>query len=192
MKIYRKRNYFKPSVVKRNHALMNRFHRKKNRVKRRFSYFEQNRTRKFNDYDNKQPVQRLDSMFPNLNGNQLKQTSAVLQKNWWTPVWSGLVLDNEAKHKKAIRQAIWLYLYLLTVANRGNGQLFRRLNTIARETGFHPRSIERWLKGLREKGYIETLSTGRYLQISITRWKPISKRVKKVSMQVTNSSNSPT
>ncbi|MEJ7860908.1 MAG: helix-turn-helix domain-containing protein [Pyrinomonadaceae bacterium] len=81
-----------------------------------------------------------------------------------------------------MKQAIWLYLYLLTVANRKNGQLFRRLKTIAAETSFHPRSIERWLKCLREKGYIETYSTGRFLQISITKWKPISKKDKKVSI----------
>jgi hypothetical protein len=171
---------------------MNRFHRKQNRIRQHLLHYKQSKTRKFNDYDNKQPAKRLDSTFPDLEVNQLKQTSAVLEKNWWTPVWSGLVLDKEAKHKTAIRQAIWLYLYLLTVANRRNGQLFRRLKTIARETGFHPRSIERWLKQLREGEYIETHSTGRYLQISITRWKPIFKKNKKGINQLNRSSNSPT
>jgi len=179
MKLHRKRNTFKPSVIRRNQAKQNRFHQKQNLIKPPLSYFKQNQTRKFNDYANKQPVKRFDSLLSYLKDNQSKQSDTGSQKNWWTPVWSGLVIDKEAKHKKAIKQAIWLYLFLLTVANRKNGQLFRRLKTIAAETGFHPRSIERWLKRLREKGYIETYSTGRFLQISITKWKPISKRDKK-------------
>lgn len=98
------------------------------------------------------------------------------QKNWWIHIWSGLVLEKQAKHYKAIRQAIWLYLYFLIVANRQTGRLYRRLSTVASETGFHPRSIARWLKHLRETGYIETYSTGRFLHIAIAKWKPLGKR----------------
>lgn len=127
---------------------------------------------------------------------QPKSTDTIPPKNWWIHLWSGLVLDKQSKHKRAIRQAIWLYLYLLLVANRESGRLYRRLSTIALETGFNPRSIQRWLRTLREKGYIETVSNGRSLNISITKWKPISRRQKtkhqsggeqEQSVQITNS-----
>ncbi len=177
MNLYRKRSFFKPPLIKRTYALVNRFHRKKNRIRTRLS--QQNPVRESNTFANSKQIEKLDSHYPDLKSDQLQQSDMSSQKNWWSPVWSGLVIDKEAKHKKAIKQAIWLYLYLLTVANRKNGRLFRRLKTIALETGFQPRSIERWLKRLREKKYIETYSTGRYLQISITKWKPISKKDKK-------------
>ena len=75
-----------------------------------------------------------------------------------------------------MRQAVWLYLYFLVVANWRHGTLFRKLSTIAAETGFNPRTVQRWLRALRRAGYIVTRSNGRSLLISITKWRPISKR----------------
>ena len=95
---------------------------------------------------------------------------------WWGFLRSGLVRDPTAKHKKAMRQAVWLYLYFLVVANWRNGTLFRKMSTIATETGFHPRTVQRWLRTLRRAGYIVTRSNGRSLLISLTKWRPISKR----------------
>jgi DNA-binding MarR family transcriptional regulator len=106
----------------------------------------------------------------------LEKLKENLQKNWWVHVWQGLVKDEQAKHQKAMRQAVWLYLYLLVAANWKTGAVHRRLSTIISETGFQSRSVSRWLKLLREKGYIETQSTGRALQISITKWKPITRK----------------
>jgi len=111
-----------------------------------------------------------------------KEFNEKLSKNWWIHVWQGLVMDKRAKHRKAMRQAIWLYLYLLVTANWRTGVLYRRLSTIESDTGFHERSISRWLKLLREKGYVETQSTGRALQISITKWKPISRKTKQLKI----------
>ncbi|MGI8468922.1 MAG: helix-turn-helix domain-containing protein [Pyrinomonadaceae bacterium] len=92
---------------------------------------------------------------------------------WWTPVWNGLLLEPNAKHYKAIGRAVWLYLYLLIYANRQTGKLFRRLPTIERDTGIGIRTIRRWTQKLKQNGYIETRQTGRSLEISITKWKPI-------------------
>ncbi len=94
---------------------------------------------------------------------------------WWAHIWSGLVRDPTAKHYDRIRRSIWLYLYLLIVANRRTGALFRRIGTIASETGLNPRSIRRWLRELRTKGYIHTSSTGRSLTIWISKWRPLNK-----------------
>lgn len=95
---------------------------------------------------------------------------------WWIHIWSGLVRDPTGKHHRALKQAIWLYLYFLVVANWRTGNSFRRISKIATETGFNPRTIHRWLKTLRDKGYIVSRSDGRTLQISITKWRPISRR----------------
>jgi hypothetical protein len=97
---------------------------------------------------------------------------------WWVHVWSGLVRDPAGRHYNKIRQAIWLYLYLLGGANWKTGILFRRIATIAAETGFARRSITRWLGRLRKHGYIQTTSTGRSLTIAIKKWRPISRKRK--------------
>lgn len=95
---------------------------------------------------------------------------------WWTPVWNGLLLEEGARHYRAMGRAVWLYLYLLIYANRATGKLFRRLPTIANDTGIGIRTIRRWVKQLKEHNYIETRQTGRSLEISVTKWKPIKKR----------------
>lgn len=97
------------------------------------------------------------------------------KSNWWTPLWNGLLLEPEAKHYKAMGRALWLYLYLLTFANRTTGKLFRRLPTIAKDMGIGIRTIRRWLEQLKKYNYIITRRTGRSLEIEITKWKPIKK-----------------
>ena len=104
-----------------------------------------------------------------------RKTASVAKSNWWTPVWRGLVVDSSAKHYKAMGSAVWLYLYLLVYANRTTGMLFRRNETIAKDTGMSTRTISRWLHSLKAGGYVELRQTGRSLQISITKWKPIKK-----------------
>ena len=106
----------------------------------------------------------------------LKQKSVFNSKsNWWTPLWCGLAVDQSAKHYKAMGSAVWLYLYLLVYANRITGNLFRRILTIAQDTGMSSRTVSRWMHTLKKGGYINARQTGRSLQISITKWKPIKK-----------------
>lgn len=108
--------------------------------------------------------------------NNVKHKADFISKaNWWTPLWQGLVVESTAKHYKAMGSALWLYLYLLVYANRSTGCLFRRNLTIAKDMGLSSRTISRWLNTLRTWGYIKTYRTGRSLQISISKWKPIKK-----------------
>lgn len=95
--------------------------------------------------------------------------------NWWAPLWKGLLVEPSGKHYKAMGSAVWLYLYLLVYANRSTGSLFRRIPTIAKDTGLSSRTISRWLQILKKAEYIKVRQTGRSLQISITKWKPIKK-----------------
>ena len=93
---------------------------------------------------------------------------------WWIHLWSGFARDPTAKHYTAMGNAIWLYLYLLISANRTDGTVWRRQDTIALQTGFSERSVARWLDHLRAKGYITSTTNGRSLRIVITKWRPIS------------------
>lgn len=107
---------------------------------------------------------------------QLGNSPAVPARSfpsWWIHLWAGLVRDPTAKHHRTMGNAIWLYLYLLISANRNDGVVLRRLETISEQTGFSQRTVARWLQELREKGYITSTSNGRSLRILITKWRPI-------------------
>jgi len=96
-------------------------------------------------------------------------------RRWWAPVWNGLVMDQEAAHFNKMGNALWLYFYLVVNANRDTGQLMRKVRTICSDTGITRRTIERWLLTLRKEGYIHTSTTGRFLTIGISKWKPLGK-----------------
>jgi hypothetical protein len=95
------------------------------------------------------------------------------QKDWWAPVWKGLVMDTDAVHFQTMGNAIWLFLYFLVNANRSTGVLMRRTRTISLDMGLPRSTTFRWLKILREGGYIETFSSGHSLTIEISKWRPV-------------------
>lgn len=109
------------------------------------------------------------------------QNQGNIQKSWWAAVWRGLVADPEAKHYRSIRSALWLYIYLIVHANRKTGELNRRYETIARETGINKRTIRHWLAMLRREGYVKVDRLGRApaITIRIQRWKPITRPARK-------------
>lgn len=83
-------------------------------------------------------------------------------------------MDAEAKHYRAMKGAVWLYLYLLLAANRRSGFLMRKIATASKDMGVPRDTVQRWLKVLRAGGYIETVNTGRSLTIQVTRWKALA------------------
>lgn len=82
-------------------------------------------------------------------------------------------MDEEAKHYRRMKSALWLYLYFLLSANRRTGVLMRKIQTISRDMGVTRDTVVRWLNVLRTRGYIETVNTGRSLTIKVTRWMPL-------------------
>ena len=92
-------------------------------------------------------------------------------KQWWAPVWTGLVMDKETKHFKKMKNAVWLYLYLLLNAKRSSGFLKRKLKTISLDMGVNRHTVIGWLNNLRKHGYVGTQNTGRCLLIQIHKWK---------------------
>ncbi|TKJ32896.1 MAG: hypothetical protein CEE38_21995 [Planctomycetes bacterium B3_Pla] len=110
------------------------------------------------------------------------------QKQWWAPVRTGLVMDLDAKHYQKMRNAVWLFLYLLLNANRRNGSLVRKLQTISSDMGITRDTALRWLSVLRKQGYIVTQNTGRCLHIQITKWKGLADvgKLPKQKRQISN------
>jgi len=97
------------------------------------------------------------------------------QRDWWGFIWRGLVVSRSAKHYNAMGRAVWLFVYLIIHANRRSGTVYRRVRTIAQDIGISERTVQIWLKILRDKGYITTERTGRSLLIHIDKWRPISR-----------------
>jgi len=96
------------------------------------------------------------------------------QKQQWAPIWAGLVVDQESKHYRRMRNALWLFLYLVINANRKSGFLLRKVKTISSDMGIKRDTVLRWLSVLRKEGYISTRSTGRCLLIQVKKWKILS------------------
>lgn len=94
--------------------------------------------------------------------------------NWWTPVWRGLIADPEGKHRKAMGSALWIYVYLLSYANRRTGVVRRSLRLMVHDTGYPIRTIQLNLQKLRLRGYVTAEHEGRYLKIQIEKWKAFS------------------
>lgn len=94
------------------------------------------------------------------------------QKQWWTPVWKGLIMDPGARHYRRMKSAVWLFLYLMLNADRKTGLLLRKVKTISFDMGVKKDTIMRWMDILRKGGYIATLSTGRCLSIRVNKWRP--------------------
>jgi DNA-binding transcriptional ArsR family regulator len=111
----------------------------------------------------------------------MSQKQETIQKSWWAAIWRGLVADPEAKHYRGMRSALWLYIYLIVHANRKTGDLSRRYETIARETGISKRTIRYWLSMLRREGYVEVDRSGHTtaINIRIQRWKPVTRSARK-------------
>jgi hypothetical protein len=103
--------------------------------------------------------------------NQLKTTMNNERKDWWAPVWTGLVMDPECTHYTRMKSALWLYIYLLLNADRKTGSLKRKLRTISLDTGIKERTVKQWLSILKKNGYVEARSTGRCVYLVINKWK---------------------
>jgi hypothetical protein len=98
---------------------------------------------------------------------------------WWGFVWRGLVVSPTGQHYRAMGRSVWLFLYLIIHANRRTGTIYRRVGTISKDTGTSKRTVQIWLKTLRDNDYIITERTGRSLIIHIMKWRPIRRSTTK-------------
>lgn len=72
---------------------------------------------------------------------------------------------------QAMGSAVWIFLYLLTYANRKTGITRRKISQIREDTGYPARTIQRYLKRLSEQDYITITRAKQYLHIQIKKWK---------------------
>ena len=100
---------------------------------------------------------------------QLKPKST--KNSWWFPLWKGLVVDSNAKHRIGMGPSVWLYLYLLLSVNRKNGSLSKRQKDMANDLGFSVRTIQKHLFRLKKNGYITIEKQVKMPKIQITKWK---------------------
>lgn len=92
-------------------------------------------------------------------------------KNYWRPFWSGLILDEEAKHIKKMGKSFWLFFYFVFKANNKTGFLTKNYREISKETGIKAKTIRNWMGNLKSKGYISTKKQNRGLLIYVKKWK---------------------
>lgn len=87
----------------------------------------------------------------------------------------------EPKHYKSMREAIWLYLWLLdrmtSVNENGTGKVIGGQpvtnEMITADLGVHRNTYHKYIKVLREAGYIQTLRTPHGLVITVNKAKKI-------------------
>ncbi|MCK4351823.1 hypothetical protein KAW65_00255 [candidate division WOR-3 bacterium] len=83
----------------------------------------------------------------------------------------GLVADKDAKHYYRVKNAIWLYLYLVLSANSKTGKLLSRLDFIASQMGICKDTLQTWLGHLKKWGYVTTQKQGESIVFKLSRWK---------------------
>lgn len=85
-------------------------------------------------------------------------------------VRTGLVADPGARHLRAMKQAVWLYLFLLAAVGAGGERLVNPTD-VAVAMGLSEATVRTWLGQLRKAGYLVLAREGRYVWVKITGWK---------------------
>jgi hypothetical protein len=90
------------------------------------------------------------------------------------PLYQGLVADHQAKHYLRIKQAVWLYIYLIAFVNAKTGKLVGHLSDIADDTGIREETLRSWLGHLRKWNYVTVEKQDNGLLIKVCKWKNIA------------------
>jgi len=93
----------------------------------------------------------------------------MIKEPWYARIKKGLTSDPEATHYKAMGSALWLYVHLHAIKDWETEELKRKVETLSKEMGRPKRTIEHWLKRLKDEGYIEIRRGRASLNIKIVR-----------------------
>src|SRR5277367_1765537 len=92
----------------------------------------------------------------------------------------------EARHYERMGAAIWLYGWLVLRQTRQQGTVGWvlggapvRYREIEEETGFNPRTLERWMQVLRRHGYVETEAVAGGVTVRIMKAKKFPQGVRR-------------
>jgi hypothetical protein len=72
-----------------------------------------------------------------------------------------------------MKQAIWLYLYLLLIANPVTGKGIIAPARAAQDMGLKETTVRSWLGHLRKAGYIHLRRAGDLFIVTISKWRPV-------------------
>jgi DNA-binding transcriptional ArsR family regulator len=70
-----------------------------------------------------------------------------------------------------MRQAVWLYLYLLLAANPETGKRLLSPALIGREMGLSEETVRSWLGHLRGGGYVTLERQGDLVLVTVNKWR---------------------
>ena len=90
------------------------------------------------------------------------------------PLFQGLVADSRAKHYHRMKNAVWLFLYLIAFSNLKSGKLIARVSDIAQDMGLPAETVCSWLGHLRKWHYVAIEKEGDGLLFKIAKWKNIA------------------
>jgi len=105
-------------------------------------------------------------------------------KSWWAPVWKGLVVDSKGQHIQKMGQALWLFIYLICHADRDEGYLDRRYETIMEDMGITNSTARNWMRRLKRRKYIQVTRRPYSLYIEICNWRSIKKGVSNIEQSL--------
>jgi hypothetical protein len=94
-------------------------------------------------------------------------------QNPFGPFFRKIVSEPQAKHYRRMRNAIWLYLYLMICANPKTGKLTACVSDIAESMGHSEATISSWLGHLRKWHYVSLEKQKKSLHLKISQWKDI-------------------
>ena len=95
------------------------------------------------------------------------------QQNLFAPVLRGLVVDENARHFRRMKNAIWLFLYLIVNVNKRTGKLDSKIAIISAETGIKEEILRNWLGHLKKHNYVSTQRQKDSLIITISKWRTV-------------------
>ncbi len=101
-------------------------------------------------------------------------------KDYWRPLWKGLVVDSERKHFSGMKSSVWLFLYFILKADDRTGFLKKSYEAISKEMGVKKRTVRYWLNNLRNKGYVSIQRRNGFC-ICVRNWKTFAKSSNPVS-----------
>jgi hypothetical protein len=107
-------------------------------------------------------------------------------QNPFGPLFQEIVAEPQAKHYRRMRNAVWLYLYLMICANPKTGKLTACVSDIAESMGHSEATISSWLGHLRKWHYVSLEKQKKSLYLKINQWKDIIDVPQRATLSQTN------
>ena len=95
-------------------------------------------------------------------------------QNPFGPLLREIVADATGRNRRRMRQAVWLYFYLIVFANARSGKLISRIPDIAAALGVSENTVNSWLGHLKKWHYVSVVKMGNGLHFRVNRWQEVT------------------